>query len=71
MDLLHLRGNKRYDKYMIHVLKADKTREPFSEQKVMDSIRRSRIPHALRGEVLTRNLSSYFRISQHITQAIY
>ena len=38
---------------MIHVLKADKTREPFSEQKVMDSIIRARIPHSLRGEVLT------------------
>src|SRR5260221_4411784 len=38
---------------MIHVVKADKTWEPFSEQKVMDSIRRARIPHSFRGEVLT------------------
>ncbi len=68
-DLLHLRGNKRYDKYMIHVLKADKTREPFSEQKVMDSIRRARIPHALRGEVLTHIKSKLYEgIS---TQEIY
>lgn len=54
---------------MIHVLKADRTREPFSEQKVMDSIRRARIPHALRGEVLTHIKSKlYDGIS---TQEIY
>jgi Holliday junction resolvase-like predicted endonuclease len=38
---------------MIHVLKADHTYEPFSEQKVMSSIQRARIPHSLRGEVLS------------------
>ena len=54
---------------MIHVLKADRTREPFSEQKVMDSIRRAGIPHALRGEVLTHIKSKlYDGIS---TQEIY
>jgi ATP cone domain-containing protein/restriction endonuclease len=45
---------------MIHVLKADKTREPFSEQKVMDSIKRARIPHSLRGEVLTHVKSKLY-----------
>jgi len=54
---------------MIHVLKADRTREPFSEQKVMDSIIRARIPHSLRGEVLTHIKSKlYDGIS---TQEIY
>ena len=54
---------------MIHVLKADKTREPFSEQKVMDSIKRARIPHSLRGEVLTHVKSKLYEgIS---TQEIY
>jgi ATP cone domain/Restriction endonuclease len=38
---------------MIHVLKADRTLEPFSEQKVTESIKRARIPHSLRGEVLS------------------
>ncbi len=54
---------------MIHVLKADRTREPFSEQKVMDSIIRARVPHSLRGEVLTHVKSKlYDGIS---TQEIY
>jgi len=54
---------------MIHVLKADRTREPFSEQKVMDSIKRARIPHSLRGEVLTHVKSKLYEgIS---TQEIY
>lgn len=54
---------------MIHVLKADRSREPFSEHKVMDSIRRARIPHALWGEVLTHVKSKlYDGIS---TQEIY
>ena len=54
---------------MIHVLKANKTTEPFSEQKVMDSIIRARIPHSLRGEVLTHVKSKLYEgIS---TQEIY
>ncbi|HWY79816.1 MAG TPA: ATP cone domain-containing protein [Candidatus Sulfotelmatobacter sp.] len=59
---------------MIHVLKADRTREPFSEQKVMDSIRRARIPHSLRGEVLTHVKSKLYdgistqEIYQHILE---
>ena len=59
---------------MIHVLKADRTREPFSEQKVMDSIRRARIPHSLRGEVLTHIKSKLYdgistqEIYQHIIE---
>lgn len=38
---------------MIHVLKANRSSEPFSEQKVLNSIRRARVPHSLQGEVLT------------------
>ncbi|HSX09665.1 MAG TPA: restriction endonuclease [Candidatus Saccharimonadales bacterium] len=54
---------------MIHVLKANRSQEPFSEQKVMDSIIRARIPHSLRGEVLTHVKSKlYDNIS---TQEIY
>lgn len=59
---------------MIHVLKADKTREPFSEQKVMDSISRARIPHQLRGEVLSHVKSKLYEgistreIYQHILE---
>jgi hypothetical protein len=37
---------------MIHVIKANRKREEFSEQKVMDSIRRARIPESLQAEVL-------------------
>lgn len=37
---------------MIHVIKADRHHEPFSEHKVMDSIRRARIPQSLQSEVL-------------------
>src|ERR1700733_8394682 len=59
---------------MIHVLKDDRTREPFSEQKMMDSIRRARIPHSLRGEVLTHVKSKLYEgistqeIYQHIME---
>lgn len=59
---------------MIHVLKANRSREPFSEQKVMDSIRRARIPHSLRGEVLTHVKSKLYEgistreIYQHILE---
>lgn len=38
---------------MIHVIKADRRHEPFSESKVMDSIRRARIPQSIQGDVLT------------------
>ncbi len=38
---------------MIHVIKADRRYEPFSEHKVMDSIRRARVPQSLQGEVLS------------------
>lgn len=69
MVLLHLSANKRYDSSMIHVLKANKSYEPFSEQKVIDSIKRARIPHSLRGEVLTHVKSKLYEgIS---TQEIY
>lgn len=59
---------------MIHVLKANRSHEPFSEQKVMDSIRRARIPHAIRGEVLTHIKSKLYEgistqeIYQHILE---
>ncbi len=38
---------------MYHVIKADHSREPFSEQAIIGSIKRAGIPHALQGEVLT------------------
>ena len=59
---------------MIHVFKADHTREPFSEQKVVDSIRRAHIPHSLQGEVLTHVKSKLYdgistqEIYQHILE---
>ncbi len=59
---------------MIHVLKANRTREPFSEQKVLASIQRARIPHSLRGEVLTHVKSKLYEgisteeIYQHILE---
>lgn len=69
MVLLHLKGNKRYHRYMIHVLKADRSYEPFSEHKVIDSIKRARIPHSLQAEVLSHVKSKlYDGIS---TQEIY
>jgi len=69
MILLHFFVIRRYDKYMMHVLKADKTQEPFSEKKVIDSIKRARIPHSLQGEVLTHVKSKLYNgIS---TQEIY
>jgi len=37
---------------MISVIKADKTKEPFSEEKVKDSIRRARIPESVQQEAL-------------------
>lgn len=45
---------------MIHVLKANRSYEPFSENKVMDSIKRARIPHSIRGEVLTHVRSKLY-----------
>src|SRR5579863_9971400 len=59
---------------MIHVLKADKTYEPFSEEKVIQSIKSARIPHSLRGEVLTHIKSKLYEgistreIYQHILE---
>ena len=59
---------------MIHVLKANRTREPFSEQKVMDSIRRAKVPQSLQGEVLTHVKSKLYEgissaeIYQHILE---
>ena len=45
---------------MIHVIKADRSHEPFSEEKVMNSIKRARIPHSLQGEVLTHVKSKLY-----------
>lgn len=45
---------------MYHVIKADRTREPFSEQKVLASIKRARIPHHLQGEVLSNIKSKLY-----------
>lgn len=59
---------------MIHVLKADRSYEPFSEQKVIDSIRRARIPQTFQSEVLTHVKSKLYEgistseIYQHILE---
>lgn len=59
---------------MIHVIKADRRYEPFSDQKVMDSIRRARIPQSLQSEVLTHVKSKLYdgistaEIYQHIME---
>lgn len=54
---------------MIHVLKADRTSEPFSDQKVIESISRARIPVNIHPEVLSHVKSKvYDGIS---TQEIY
>jgi Holliday junction resolvase-like predicted endonuclease len=59
---------------MIHVIKADRRHEPFSEHKVMDSIRRARIPQSLHGEVLSHVKSKLYEgistaeIYQHIME---
>jgi Holliday junction resolvase-like predicted endonuclease len=59
---------------MIHIVKANRTREPFSEQKLMDSIRRARVPQSLQGEVLTHIKSKLYEgissaeIYQHILE---
>ncbi len=59
---------------MFHVLKADRSREPFSEKKVIDSIRRARIPESLQGNVLTHIKSKLYdgistaEIYQHILE---
>ena len=37
---------------MITVIKADKSKEPFSEEKVIQSIKRARIPENIQSEVL-------------------
>lgn len=59
---------------MIQVLKADRSREPFSDQKLLDSIRRARIPNSLQSEVLTHVKSKVYEgistqeIYQHILE---
>lgn len=59
---------------MIHVIKADRTREPFSDQKVIASIQRARIPQAYQGEVLSYVKSKLYEgistseIYQHILE---
>lgn len=59
---------------MIHVLKANRMLEPFSEQKVIESIKRARIPHSLRSEVLTHVKSKLYEgistqeVYQHILE---
>jgi hypothetical protein len=59
---------------MYHVIKADRSTEPFSEQKVLNSIKRARIPHSLHGEVLTYIKSKLYEgisteeIYQHILE---
>jgi hypothetical protein len=76
MILLHFKGNKIYDKYMIHVLKADRTREPFNDQKLIDSIRRARIPGNIQADVLSHVKSKVYdgistqEIYQHIIESL-
>jgi hypothetical protein len=59
---------------MINVLKADHSQEPFSDEKLMDSIRRARIPNTIQGEVLTHVKSKIYEgistqeIYQHIIE---
>lgn len=61
---------------MIHVLKADRRYEPFSEHKVIDSIRRARVPQSIQGEVLTHIKSKLYdgistaEIYQHIMESL-
>jgi restriction endonuclease len=74
---LHLDVFNRYDKDMIHVLKAGRTYEPFSEQKVMDSIRRARIPRDMQADLLTSIKSKLYdgistqEIYQHILDFLH
>lgn len=59
---------------MIHVLKADHTREPFNDQKVINSIKRARIPENIQNEALTHVKSKVYdgissqEIYQHILE---
>lgn len=59
---------------MISVLKANKSREEFSEQKVIDSIKRARIPENLQADVLNHVKSNIYdgiptsEIFHHITE---
>jgi Holliday junction resolvase-like predicted endonuclease len=59
---------------VITVLKANKMREPFSEEKVISSIQRARIPEVLQNEVLSHIKSKLYdgisteEIYQHITE---
>lgn len=45
---------------MIHVIKADRRSEPFSELKVIQSIQRARIPQSIQGDVLTHVKSKLY-----------
>ena len=59
---------------MITVIKANRTKEPFSEDKVMNSIRRARIPKSLHQDVLDHVKSKLYEgisteeIYQHIIE---
>lgn len=59
---------------MLHVIKADRRREPFSDHKLIESIKRARVPHSLQGEVLTHVKSKIYdgistaEIYQHIME---
>jgi hypothetical protein len=59
---------------MISVIKANKTKEPFSEEKVKTSIQRARIPEAIQDEALTHVKSKLYdgistsEIYQHILE---
>jgi len=45
---------------MIHVIKADRRSEPFSEQKLIQSIQRARIPQSFQGDVLSHVKSKLY-----------
>jgi Holliday junction resolvase-like predicted endonuclease len=45
---------------MYHVIKADRTREPFSDQKVLASIKRAKIPHRMQADVLSHVKSKLY-----------
>lgn len=59
---------------MISVIKADRTKEPFSEEKVKDSIQRARIPQSVQQEALMHVKSKVYdgistsEIYQHILE---
>ena len=59
---------------MIHVIKADRSSEPFSEQKVIQSIQRARLPQSIQGDVLSHVKTKLYdgistaEIYQHILE---